>query len=134
MEVFNALDKSAVKIEKFPYKGKLYEVKGVWIRWLSKAGPNDSPEYGLRFFTIGPAGEIPIHDHPYYQTMFILGGRVSVFSHEFETDQVKEERIAEPFDVVFVPTMEPHSIKNLSTSDPVMLLCCIGNVYGDEDK
>lgn len=56
MEVFNALDKSPSKIETFPYKGKPYKVKDVWIRWLSQAGPKDSPEYGLRFFTIGPPG------------------------------------------------------------------------------
>ena len=134
MEVFNALDKPPVKIETYPYKGKPYKVKDVWIRWLSQAGPKDSPEYGLRFFTIGPAGEIPIHNHFYYQTMFILSGRVAVFSHESETGRVKEERTAGPFDVVFVPTMEPHSIKNLSASDPVLFLCCVGSVYEDEDK
>jgi quercetin dioxygenase-like cupin family protein len=134
MEVFNALDKSPSKIETFPYKGKPYKVKDVWIRWLSQAGPKDSPEYGLRFFTIGPAGEIPIHNHFYYQTMFILSGRAAVFSHEPETDRVKDERTAGPFDVVFVPTMEPHSIKNLSASDPVLFLCCVGHVYEEEDK
>ena len=97
MEIFNALDKSPVKIETYPYKGKPYKVKEVWIRWLSQAGPKDSPEYGLRFFTIGPAGEIPIHNHFYYQTMFILSGRVAVFSHESETARVKEERDGRPF-------------------------------------
>jgi mannose-6-phosphate isomerase-like protein (cupin superfamily) len=66
--------------------------------------------------------------------MFILSGRATVFSHESETNQVKEERTAGPFDVVFVPTMEPHSIKNLSASDPVLFLCCVGNVYEEEDK
>jgi hypothetical protein len=30
--------------------------------------------------------------------------------------------------------MEPHSLKNLSPSDPVLFLCCVGNVYEDEDK
>ena len=34
------------KIEKYPYKGKPLPVKEVWISWLSKVGPDGSPEYG----------------------------------------------------------------------------------------
>jgi len=74
MYVINVKDKEDIKIETFPYKGKPLKVKDVWIRWLSQAGPKDSPEYGLRFFTIGPGGYIPIHNHLYYQTMYILNG------------------------------------------------------------
>ncbi len=63
MIIMNMNDAKETKIETFPYKGKPYDVKDVWIRWLSQAGPKDSPEYGLRFFTIGPSGKIPIHNH-----------------------------------------------------------------------
>ena len=47
MIIMNMNDAKEIKIETFPYKGKPYEVKDVWIRWLSQAGPKDSPEYGL---------------------------------------------------------------------------------------
>ena len=60
MIVMNVSDKKDQKIETYPYKGKPIPVKDVCIRWLSQAGPKDSVEYGLRFFTIGPSGEIPI--------------------------------------------------------------------------
>ena len=132
MIVINVNDRKDTKIETFPYKGKSLEVKNVWIRWLSQAGPEGAPEYGLRFFTIGPGGNIPIHNHFYYQTMYILSGRVLVTSYNVETDEKVEEKVMGPNDIVFVPTMEPHSIKNLSDTENVTFLCCIANVYEEE--
>lgn len=132
MIVINVNDRKDAKIETFPYKGKALEVKDVWIRWLSQVGPEGAPEYGLRFFTIGPAGEIPIHNHFYYQTMYILSGRVLMTSYSLETDEKVEEKVMGSNDIVFVPTLEPHSIKNLSDIDNVHFLCCIANVYEDD--
>jgi quercetin dioxygenase-like cupin family protein len=133
MIVINVNDRKDSKIETFPYKGKPLEVKDVWIRWLSQAGPKDSPEYGLRFFTIGPGGNIPIHNHFYIQTMYILSGRLLVKSYNAETDEKVEEKIIEANDIIFVPSMEPHSMKNLSETENVTFLCCIANVYEDEN-
>lgn len=132
MLVMNVNDKKDQKIETFPYKGKSMQVKDVWIRWLSQAGPEGSPEYGLRFFTIGPGGEIPIHNHLYYQTMYILSGHVKCMKHDSKTDQVLEEKVLGPNDVIFIPTMEVHSMKNVSEQEPVTFLCCIANVYEEE--
>ena len=109
MDVLNAMDKEEKKIETFPYKGKPFKVTDVSIRWLSQAGPQDSPEYGLRLFRVGPGGEIPIHNHFYVQTMYMLSGNLSVFSHDPDTDQVTEEKTVGPNDFIFVPTMEPHA-------------------------
>jgi len=132
MNVLNVNDRQDSKIEKYPYKGKSLEVKGVWIRWLSMGGPANSPEYGLRYFTIEPGGEIPIHNHPYLQTTYILSGRLLVVSYDPDTDQVVEEKVMGANDFVFVPTMEPHSMRNLSDTEPVHFLCCIANVYPKE--
>ena len=132
MILMNVNDKKDTKIETYPYKGTPREVKNVWIRWLSQAGPKDSPEYGLRFFTIGRGGNIPIHNHFYYQTMFILSGHLLVTSYDLKTDEKVEEKRIGPNDVVFVPSLEPHSMKNLSETESVTFLCCIANVYEDE--
>jgi quercetin dioxygenase-like cupin family protein len=132
MIVMNTKDVKKNKIETYPYRGKPYAVKDVWIQWLSQAGPTDSPEYGLRFFTIGPAGEIPIHNHFYVQTMYILSGRLSVVAHNSKTDEKVEERIMGPGDFVFVPSLAPHSMRNLSETEDATFLCCIANVYEDE--
>ncbi len=132
MIVMNARETKKNKIETYPYRGKPYAVKDVWIQWLSQAGPKDSPEYGLRFFTIGPGGEIPIHNHFYIQTMYILSGRLSVVAHDPKTDEKVEERIMGPGDFVFVPSLDPHSMRNLSETEAATFPCCIANVYEDE--
>jgi quercetin dioxygenase-like cupin family protein len=132
MNVLNVDEKKDQKIETYPYKGKPLQVKNVWIRWLSQAGPDGAPEYGLRFFTLGPEGEIPIHNHQYYQTMYILSGRLSVTSYDLKTDQKVEEKIMGPNDFVFIPSMEPHSMRNMSDREKVTFLCCIANVYEED--
>jgi len=132
MIVMNTKDVKKNKIETYPYRGKPYAVKEVWIQWLSQAGPADSPEYGLRFFTIGPGGEIPIHNHFYIQTMYILSGRLSVVAHDSKTDEKVEERIMGPGDFVFVPSLDPHSMRNLSETEDATFLCCIANVYEED--
>ena len=133
MEVLNSKDVAAKKIETFPYRGTPYEVKSVWIQWLSQAGPDkNAPEYGLRRFSVGPGGVIPIHNHFYVQTMYMLKGELVVYAHDPKTDEkVKEKRIG-PDDFVFVPSMEPHSIINPSDREEATFLCCIGNVYEEE--
>jgi quercetin dioxygenase-like cupin family protein len=132
MLVKQAQDVEERKITTYPYKGKPLPVKETYIRWLSQAGPKDSPEYGLRFFTLGPGGEIPIHNHQYYQTMYILSGKLSATSHDAKTDAPVEEKTLAPGDFIFVPSMEPHSIRNLSATERATFLCCIGVVCTEE--
>jgi len=74
MKFGDARDIEKQVIDKYPYRGEMLDVVGVNVRWLSQAGPEDSPDYGLRFFTVEPGGEIPIHKHFYHQTMFFTRG------------------------------------------------------------
>ena len=133
MEILNVNDKEEKKIETFPYRGKPLKVKDVGIRWLSHAGAADTPEYGLRFFRVGPGGEIPIHNHFYVQTMYILTGNLVVYAHDRETDGRVVEKTVGPNDIIFVPSMEPHSMQNLSASEAATFLCCIANVYEEDE-
>jgi uncharacterized RmlC-like cupin family protein len=57
---------------------------------------------------------------------------VLVTSYDVKTDEKIEEKVMGPNDIVFVPSMEPHSIKNLSDSESVTFLCCIANIYEEE--
>jgi mannose-6-phosphate isomerase-like protein (cupin superfamily) len=65
--------------------------------------------------------------------MYILSGRLLVTSYNPETDEKVEEKIIGPNDLVYVPSMEPHSMRNLSDAENVTFLCCIANVYEDEN-
>jgi quercetin dioxygenase-like cupin family protein len=133
MYVLHRDDREETKIETYPYKGQSLKIKDVWIRWLSKAGPDEAnPDYGLRYFRIAPGGYINIHNHFYYQTMYMLTGQLSVRSYDLKTDAVIEEKLVGPHQFVFVPSMEPHSMKNLSDTETATFLCCIANVFEDE--
>ncbi|UCF94463.1 MAG: cupin domain-containing protein [Desulfobacterales bacterium] len=134
MEIINFQACEDVKIEKFPYKGEMNEVIGTSIRWLSKYGDDGHgyPEYGLRYFTIQPGGLIPIHNHFYHQTMYILQGRFECWRFDPETDELVAKSRAEPGDAVYVPSREPHGMKNIG-DEPATLLCCICNVYDESD-
>ena len=130
MEIFNWKDCPDIKIEKFPFKGKMKDVKGTSVRWLSQYGDDGTgnPEYGLRFFTIEPGGEIPIHNHFYHQTMYILSGLFECWKFDMETEEIVEKRETGPGDFIYIPGMEPHGMRNIG-EEPATFLCCIANVY-----
>lgn len=130
MEIANALDCKDEKIEQFPFKGKMRPVIGTRIRWLSRHGDDGTgyPEYGLRHFTIQPGGRIPIHNHFYHQTLFILTGKAECCRYDFETEAVLELKRVGPGDFIYIPSMEPHGMENVGDV-PVTFLCCIANVY-----
>ena len=134
MEVFNWKDIDEVKVEKIHYRGKLNDVTGISIRWLSKTGKDKDgqPEYGLRFFTAKPGGEIPIHNHFYVQTMYIMSGHFECWRFDAETDEMVEKVICGPGEAIYVPSREPHGMKNISETEPGTFLCCICNVYEDK--
>ena len=133
MHVVNWQDCEDVKIDKFPYRGKKYDVKGISIRWLSKHGEDDTgyPEYGLRFFTAQPDGEIPIHNHFYHQTMYILSGKAECWQFDLETEALVKKKVTGLGDFIYIPSMEPHGMKNVGR-ESVTFLCCIANVYEKE--
>lgn len=134
MEVIHWQDCQDQKIEKFPYKEKINEVIGTSVRWLSKHGDdgNGYPEYGLRFFTIQPGGHIPVHNHFYHQTMFILSGEFECWDFDSETDQIKEKFICGPGTSVYIPSLAPHGMRNIGP-EAGTFLCCICNVYEDAE-
>jgi quercetin dioxygenase-like cupin family protein len=135
MQVVKAKEVADVKIDKFPYRGLLYDVKGISVRWLSKYGDDGHgyPEYGLRLFTAQPGGEIPIHNHFYHQTMYILSGAFECYSYDQATDQAVEKVVCPAGTSVFIPSLEPHGMKNLSQTEEATFLCCICNVYDKEE-
>ena len=135
MNVVNWKDVEDRKIEKFPYQGSLYDVKGISIRWLSQVGEDDSgqPEYGLRFFTAQPGGEIPTHNHFYYQTMYIVSGQFECWHADPETGEKIDTCICGPGDTIYLDSMEPHGMRNLSETEEATFLCCICNVHDRED-
>lgn len=134
METINFIECEEVKIDKFPYKGKMNEVVGTSIRWLSKHGDdgNGYPEYGLRYFTIQPGGQIPIHNHFYHQTMYILSGEFECWEFDPQTDNLKKKVVCGPGTSIYIPSMQPHGMRNTSDGTSTFL-CCICNIYDNQE-
>ena len=135
MNVLHWKDCEDVKIDKFPYRGKMNEVIGTSIRWLSEHGDDGHghPEYGLRYFTIQPGGQIPVHNHFYHQTMYIWAGEFECWQFDKDTDKIAKKEICGPGCSIYIPSMEPHGMKNIS-DEPGNFLCCICNVYDEEES
>jgi len=133
MDVRHFKDCEDVVIETFPFKGEMRDVIGTSVRWLSRYGDdgNGYPEYGLRHFTIEPGGEIPIHNHFYHQTMYILSGKAECWQFDLETEALVKKKVTGPGDFIYIPSMEPHGMKNVGR-ESVTFLCCIANVYEKE--
>lgn len=133
MKVLNFKDCEDVKIDKFPYRGEMNDVIGTSIRWLSKHGDDGTgnPQYGLRYFTIQVGGQIPIHNHFYHQTMYILSGEFECWEFDPETDELKKKAVCGPGTSIYIPSMQPHGMKNIGDG-PGTFLCCICNVYDNE--
>ncbi len=131
MITLNKNDCENKRIESLNYKGETLPVKGVSVRWLSETGKgkDGQPEYGLRFFTVDPGGEIPKHNHFYIQTMYIVSGQFECFEFDPETDEITDRKIVGPGDAVYVPSMELHGMVNLSATEEGTFLCCICNLY-----
>lgn len=131
----NVSEVEGAQIKEITYKDQVRAVKGVTIRWLSKVGKDakGQPEYGLRHFTVAPGGEIPGHSHFYLQTMYIESGQFECFGYDPDTDQVVASRVCGPGDWVYTGAYEPHGMRNMSATEPGTFLCCICNVYENED-
>jgi quercetin dioxygenase-like cupin family protein len=126
MIAMNVSEVEELTIGSLQYKGVTSQVRGVTVRWLSKVGQDSqgSPAYGLRLFTIGPGGEIPTHNHAYMQTMYIVSGRFECWEVHPDTDEMVT-KICGPGDMVYVPSLEPHGMRNMSSTEPGQFLCCI---------
>ena len=94
--------------------------------------PEEGPNFAMRLFTIQPGGEIPIHNHFYHQTMYILSGRVECYQYDPQTEEAIQTKVTESGDFIYVPSMETHGMKNIG-DEPVTFLCCIANIYEDEE-
>ncbi|MGE4291301.1 MAG: cupin domain-containing protein [Desulfovibrio sp.] len=131
----NVTEVEGIPVRETMYKGERRVVTGVTIRWLSKVGKdqNGQPEYGLRHFTVEPDGVIPAHSHFYLQTMYIESGTFECFAYDPETDEPVASKICKQGDWVYSGAHEPHGMRNVSDSEPGTFLCCICNVYDNDE-
>jgi quercetin dioxygenase-like cupin family protein len=69
----------------------------------------------LRLFTIDVGGHTPLERHAHEHEVFMLRGRALVRGGD-------KEVVANPRDVIFIPSYEEHQFKNIG-DEPVEFLC-----------
>jgi quercetin dioxygenase-like cupin family protein len=90
--------------------------KATKIRWLITQ-KDGAKNFAMRLFEVEPGGHTPWHKHDWEHEIFILEGNGV-------TKSEKGEEEFKPCDVIFVPPMERHQLKN-SGKDLLKFLCLI---------
>lgn len=88
-----------------------YKVK---VKYLLHKGVG-AKKLQLRLFTIDVGGYTPLEKHAHEHEVFILQGRALVRGGD-------KEIVANPRDVIFIPSHEEHQFKNVG-DEPVEFLC-----------
>jgi quercetin dioxygenase-like cupin family protein len=91
-------------------------VKATKIRWLITE-KDGAENFAMRLFEVKSGGHTPWHKHDWEHEIFILEGNGVAKSE-------KGEEEFKPGDVIFVPPMERHQLKN-SGKDLLKFLCLI---------
>lgn len=75
-----------------------------------------NPPWGGAWMTIAPDQSSITHAHDEEETFLILSG-----NGEMEVDG--EKRLVEKGDVIYLPRFSKHKLRNISSTDPLELLC-----------
>ncbi len=67
------------------------------------------------------------------QTMYVLSGRFECWRFDPQTDELLATVEVGPGDYIYIPSLEPHGMKNLSDEQAGSFLCCIANLYQDQE-
>ena len=62
---------------------------------------------------------------------YILNGKFECYQYDMETEEAVKTVVTGAGDFVYVPSLEPHGMKNIG-DEPASFLCCIANVYTDK--
>jgi quercetin dioxygenase-like cupin family protein len=77
-----------------------------------------TPAYSFRVFTVKPGGNTPFHKHPYEHLNYIISGKGVLVGKE-------GERPISKGDFALVMPNEPHSYKNTSDTEDLVLICAV---------
>jgi len=106
MKKFNYMDVEPESLE---------EGKGVKRRWLITR-ETGAENFFMRLYEVEPGGFTPLHSHPWEHEVFILEGE-GVAVGGSEECELREG------DVLFIPSGEPHQLRN--ESDKILKFLCL---------
>ncbi len=97
--------------------------QGVRVRYVitDKEG---APHFAMRVFEFEPGGYTSLHQHPWEHEIFILEGEAVAVNDK------GGERKLRPGHTLYVPSHEPHQLKNGSGGVMMKLICLIPLLNG----
>ena len=95
--------------------------KGIY-KQIPISKENGTPTFSFRVFTIEPGGHSPLHSHPHEHLNYIIEGNGKVIVDNLEHDLKKG-------DFVIVQPGETHQYKNVSSSNPLVMICAVPKEY-----
>lgn len=113
MKITNLKDIPAEKVEMDGVKDCQYQV--------AISARDGAPSMAMRFFEVAPAGNTPLHHHPYEHEIYVLEGTGTVWRDGREVS-------LRPGDVLYIPADEKHQFKNAG-SQPFKFMCLIPSKF-----
>ena len=107
-----------IKKEKMAMEGAEKVLKQVPIS--KEAG---SPSFCFRVFTIEPNGHTPYHIHDFEHLNYVINGQGALVDAQGVENQIKAGEFA------LVLPNEKHQYKNISASEPFVMICAVPKEY-----
>lgn len=82
-----------------------------------------APHFSFRVFTMEPGGHTPYHQHDSEHLNYIISGQGALVTES------GEERPLRTGDFVLVLPQEKHQYRNLSASEPFVMICAVPKEY-----
>jgi quercetin dioxygenase-like cupin family protein len=82
-----------------------------------------SPLFSFRVFTLEPNGHSPYHQHPFEHVNYIIEGHGALVTESGEEREIKKG------DFAMVLPHEKHQYKNVSASEPFVMICAVPKEY-----
>ena len=82
-----------------------------------------TPNFCFRVFTIEPGGHTPYHTHDSEHLNYMIKGRGAIVDEQGIKHPIKEG------DFALILPNEKHQFRNISDTDPVVVICAVPNKY-----
>ncbi len=96
--------------------------KDVW-RQVPISKNDGTPSFSFRVFTVAPGGHTPYHTHPFEHLNYVISGRGALVNEK------GDKQALQTGDFAMVLPDEKHQYKNISGTEPFVMICAVPKTY-----
>jgi quercetin dioxygenase-like cupin family protein len=82
-----------------------------------------SPIFSFRVFTLDPGGHTPFHRHPNEHINYVIEGSGAIVAESGHEREIRKG------DFVLILPNEKHQYRNMSETDPLVIICAVPKEY-----